>query len=361
MLNNHGRIKLLHLEFLRVLSIIFVIYTHTNAFYIPSGKLSCYSDYILSFISTLVKAAVPLFFMISGALLLKKHESYVTLYRKRIWRFGVIIVLFAFFQNVWRLWKWGVNESSLSAFVKDTFMRLLEGTAYDAYVTWFLYAYMMLLVFLPFLRAMVSKMKENDYVYLLLICCVIESCIRVPYFICNEKMWPIIQHTPFMPRSLSNQFTAGYGAFYMLMGYFAENVLTKRMDNWKFRWGIVCISFGLLVLSTIVFCKVQDGQLMACFLPIPVICIYLWSKRIFEQSSIPGWMSKLLCLMGGGVFFVMLTENIWRYFVTHHVMPQVLLTETPHFVHVTFVLLVFVVSILTGMVCKCIPVLNKYI
>ena len=60
-------------------------------FYIQHGV-----QYAVSFFLSLVcKAAVPLFYMVSGALLLGKNESFGELARKRILRIVAVIVIFS--------------------------------------------------------------------------------------------------------------------------------------------------------------------------------------------------------------------------------------------------------------------------
>ena len=75
-----------------------------------------------------MKCAVPLFFMISGAVLLGKQESVRELFSKRILHFGVIWVLFVFLQ--------------------------------------YLPAYMGYLLILPVLRKLVKGLQHRDYLYL---------------------------------------------------------------------------------------------------------------------------------------------------------------------------------------------------
>ena len=67
----------LYLDFLRIIAIIFVIYNHTSekGYYLYAYD----SPFILKVIyiatGALIAVAVPIFFMISGSLLIPKEES----------------------------------------------------------------------------------------------------------------------------------------------------------------------------------------------------------------------------------------------------------------------------------------------
>ena len=94
--------KLLHIEFLRILCIWLVMFTHsaTSGFslYIPMQHSRWFPLYIL--VPFWVKISVPIFFMISGALLLGKDEPISVVFKKRIWRFSQVLVTFSFISYV---------------------------------------------------------------------------------------------------------------------------------------------------------------------------------------------------------------------------------------------------------------------
>lgn len=75
---NNNRTKKIYLEILRILAILFVIFNHTgvNGFLIfQKYSYTTGQFWLYLYISTFVTCAVPVFFMISGALLLSKDED----------------------------------------------------------------------------------------------------------------------------------------------------------------------------------------------------------------------------------------------------------------------------------------------
>ncbi len=352
--------KLLHLEFLRIFAIILVIYNHTGTFVIPRGEIGGMADWLIYFGSTTCKVAVPLFFMISGALLLGRQEDYTTLYRKRVWRFFVVLAAFIFIQH---LWKVIIGEYNVQphAFVANYVHGIIREDGGNASVTWFLYAYLMLLVFLPFIRALAAKIQARDYLYLLILCCAMEIALKVPYGLHYGSIYFMFAHTPFMPLTKACPFTAGYGAFYMLMGFYAERHLAERMQSPAFRWGLAGVSLVCLLLSTVVLTMAQNEELMGCFLPIPTMTIYLWAKYMFVRRPAPAWYARTLCLLGGSVLVVMLTENIWRSIVADFILPRLKEPGAPYYLYLAQVLLAFTFAATLGMILKRIPVVNRYI
>ncbi|WP_302757565.1 acyltransferase family protein, partial [Dialister invisus] len=89
--------KKLHIEFLRFFCIWLVMFTHTStagfSLYLLRPESFFFPFYIA--VPFWVKTAVPIFFMISGALLLKKEETISVIFKKRIWRFAQIIFIFS--------------------------------------------------------------------------------------------------------------------------------------------------------------------------------------------------------------------------------------------------------------------------
>lgn len=327
-----------YLDLLRVIAIILVIYNHSAAFAIPRSEVYTLSGFMIYFMSSMCKVAVPLFFMISGALLLNREEDYIELYKKRVGRFVVIIVFFFLIQSIWR------NVGGSVANVK-----------------WFLSAYLMLLIFLPLIRILARHMQNRDYLYLLLICCVVEMMIHVPYYFMYEMYPGIVANSLFRPLGPDVPFTAGYGVFFMLMGRYSDIFLAKKMEKKLFRSSIAIGAFICLIISTFVLYNVRNQELMGGFIAIPTISAYLWVKYLSEKVNITGHVGVLISLMGGSVLTIMLTENICRDLVATYIIPLVRIPDAGYLVHLIHVMLSFVCACVLGMLLKQVPVVKKYL
>lgn len=100
------RRRLVHVEILRVIAICLVVFNHTwtSGYMLYSAVGRSYRYYYpLLFLSIFCKAAVPIFFMISGALLLGREESYKELYVKRVARMLLALVFFSLMEYCYKL------------------------------------------------------------------------------------------------------------------------------------------------------------------------------------------------------------------------------------------------------------------
>ena len=133
--------KKYHLEVIRILAILMVMYNHSAAFMSFSNQSGV--EYAISFLFSMVcKGAVPLFFMVSGALLLGKNESGKDLFQKRILRMILVIVIFSFLYYMKLVLK---GERPFAPF--SFLLSLPTDLVYLPY--WFLYSYLGVLTILP--------------------------------------------------------------------------------------------------------------------------------------------------------------------------------------------------------------------
>ncbi|MCI9336931.1 MAG: acyltransferase [Lachnospiraceae bacterium] len=154
--------KKVYLELLRIIAIFFVLFNHTRSF---GYSLYANTDQPFSYwgsltLSILCKVAVPVFFMVSGAVLLGRQESLGELFRKRVLRFLIVILLFTFLQYC-RI----VRVHPENGFQIGTWLLYCYcGNIIEPY--WFLKSYLSMLLILPFLRIVAEGMRERDYKYL---------------------------------------------------------------------------------------------------------------------------------------------------------------------------------------------------
>ena len=153
--------KKYYLEVIRILAILMVMYNHSAAFMSFSNQSGV--EYAISFLFSMVcKGAVPLFFMVSGALLLGKNESGKDLFQKRILRMILVIVIFSFLYYMKLVLK---GERPFAPF--SFLLSLPTDLVYLPY--WFLYSYLGVLTILPILRPLAQNMSKNTFWYLIIL------------------------------------------------------------------------------------------------------------------------------------------------------------------------------------------------
>ena len=144
-------------DILRIFACFMVIVNHTNSWvfmtYFPSA--SGHLSLALFFIS---KTAVPIFFMISGALLLGKRDTYRIAYGKRAFRIFLDILVFSIISFC-------ITNHGFNGFSFDTIRSMINNPIITPY--WYLYSYLGIMLMLPFLQKMVQALNKRDYIILL--------------------------------------------------------------------------------------------------------------------------------------------------------------------------------------------------
>lgn len=84
--------KKVYFEFIRIIACSLVLFNHTTGYHLYS-MTSGVKQYIYMCLAMVTKINVPLFFMISGAVLLDREESIVTVFKRRVFRIFLIIAL----------------------------------------------------------------------------------------------------------------------------------------------------------------------------------------------------------------------------------------------------------------------------
>lgn len=337
-----------HLDILRILAIFLVLFNHTAAFHHPFSHVpNSLPEFGALVVSICDKVAVPLFFMISGALLLVREESIGQLLKKRVWRYVVVIILFQLLQHGYAHFVHGATFG-YREFLRHCVMgqTCVHGNA----AVWFLYAYLAYILLLPLLRIMVKHMTNLHFLYLFAV--QILLCAFVPYEKTGCSSW-----LPFCN-----------GVFvYILAGYYVEHRVEVKSIGKKYFFLLIAGSVCCVLLSA-AMCEVDRllagretiRQGVLCFnggLLVPCITIYLLVKRWAQSLHSLRW-GGLLKTLGGAVFTIMLTENILRWVAGICVFRCI---GGGYAADICIVLLACTIGFPVGILLKRIPVVNRYV
>lgn len=310
---------LVHIEILRVIAICFVVFNHTwtSGYMLYSAVGRSYRYYYpLVFLSILCKIAVPVFFMISGALLLGREESYRELYGKRIARMLLALILFSFVEYCYKL-------AMGAGTVGVAFCAVLEGfhpadflsgiySEEQAAAYWYLYAYLAYLVMLPLLRKMVRVMRAEDYGYL----AVLQLLIVGVFPILEYLLWGG-EYT--LQKDFNIVFVTTAGVFYPLMGYALEHVLDKQWYTGKNAMLLTAAGISAIIICCILTTnrmQITGEKTAAVFhnslIFIPVCGVYFTAKYLCEKHKLPEPVRRFAAVAGSTVFGIMLLEDILR-------------------------------------------------
>lgn len=309
--------KRLDYELMRILAIFLVVFNHTEnrgffLYQVPGGSgVNCAVSLVLAVVC---KIAVPLFFMISGGLLLHRQESLKDLFCKRILRMGIVLVLFSgILYGFWIHWGFVPHPG-----VKNFIRRIITEGISIPY--WYLYTYLGLLFLFPLLRPLAQNLPDEGYVWLFVIhfaffgiLSPLSGILGVEplnqYFVTGLTMGTGAMKTPFM---------AGQGVYYLLMGYYFAH---------RFRWetltGKRLLGAGVLALLSVGIMSGlcwwalirrgdTSGAYMGMLMDIVVFFVYALIHQLTARHPITGKWAAVIRELGGCVFGAYLLEGIFR-------------------------------------------------
>lgn len=340
--------KNIYFEVLRIIAIIFVIFNHTGTtgfqLYAITDNAVMYYFYMVCAI--LCKVAVPIFFMISGALLLNKEESVKTVYTKRILRIIIALSLFSLLVYTLNI------KDNLSSFDLTYFLRTLYSSSLRSSY-WYLYAYISFLIALPLLRKMVKTMEKKDFVYLLLM------GIFAYYII------PIFQNILGIGRNsyLDFVFAGKVFLFYPLIGYYCDKHLCLNRKSLSLLISGSVLSIILTIIMTNSWID-QTGNVLSqnwlnAFILIPSMTVFSLVKYLFEKINVDDKVGRVLCTIGSCTFGIYLLEGPIRQNIYEPVFYAIMPYLKVFPACLVTVMAVFFVGLVIVYLLRKIPLLNK--
>lgn len=352
-----ARKDLIHIEFMRIIAIYLVLFNHTGkkgyALFTTAKESPMYWVYL--FISILDKIAVPLFFMISGALLLGKDEKISDVYRKRILKFVIVLITtslcyeiyYAYFENS----QIGFGEMLVKIYSKNT-----------AGALWYLYAYIGVLVMLPLLRKLANAMSDKEYIYLFLCQLVIVGIIPIVQYIMSRG-------TVCLNPKFSTALFTQWNIFYVLIGYYIEKKLDKKYFNKRNVYiglvaSFIAISISCFMTDYNIYITGIDKESNFVFhnnlVSVPTITVYFTFKYMFEKVKVSSFNANLIRFVGGTTFGIYLMEKMLRdrtVFIFNYLKP------TLHTLPATIIWIAFacIVGCIVVSVLKKIPIVRDYL
>ena len=325
---------------MRLLSIFFVIFNHTKdkgfeLFRYTDSALTYYAGYTLSI---LCKVAVPLFFMISGALLIGREESIKDLFRKRIIRIILVIVIFTLLQYI---------RICMAQNMRPSFLTYLaycySGNIIEPY--WYLKAYLGYLLALPFLRYIAKGITSGGKKFFVILC-VLKIVMDVIRIITSYQLnVNVIMCTDIL--------------CYPLLGYSLEsgeilNIIKRKIVSLPAFFIILFLTVGFGT-----YYKQSHGAFEESFMSVSVVplAVLLYSLTLNIKNS-NGKGAKIIVSAGKCVFGVYLIEDVIRNLLIYRLHWNWDLM-TPLVNGICFSLATMIIALAIIYVLRLIPIIKK--
>lgn len=345
------RDRKIYLDVLRIIAIFFVVFNHTGTrgFFLFSVTENPYTYWVYLFLSILCKVAVPLFFMVSGSLILSKNESISLLYYKRVLKYTMVLIIFSLYWYISSI-SWDYTKFSLSEFLT----KIYSINIIVPY--WFLYSYLAALIMLPFIRRMAQGMSKKEFVYLLILQVMFSGILPAIQYLFFDDKYKIF---------ISLQIVTTTSIFFMLMGYFFENKLIINQSNKK-KITFIIVLFGaisLLIACGLTHLKaVKTGEFSESFynsfIALPTIAIFYITKEIVNRFKANKSLQKVIISISECTFGIYLFEEYFRNklnFIYEALLPYLHCMLSSYI----YIFCVIICGYILTVVLKRIPYINK--
>ena len=252
-------------DILRVIAMIMVIIVHVSNIYSRSFGIISNSSFFISLVfNTISRVSVPIFFMISGALLLDR-EFDLKKYIKRISKFIILIVIW---DSIYLLWEYFFLGTTYTELYKLLF------NPYRAHL-WFLYTILVIYILQPIIRYILYKASENFKFVLLCIWLTISTIsivnskftlaltilTYIGFFVLGKFIYDFIKKNTFKKYNLLLIITMVICFFASISLNYLSSIQYKMFYNLYFAYKTPFITISSLCLYSLVIINYQKDLL----------------------------------------------------------------------------------------------------
>ena len=337
-----------YLDLIRIIAILMVLYNHRYTYTgAPEWADFAFHHMILQGLATLCRCAVPLFFMVSGVVLLRKEESFVTILKHRIVRILIVMVLCTLIKS----------EGDFSP------LHLLD--VFFSKLNWYLYAYFDYLLMLPFLRKIALHTSfELARPYVLLVAFFYLASGFVSWFGYYTGIMD------FMLLFNSSFASLCWAIIFTLTGYWIDQYY-DRFRSWilpVFLPGALVSLVSSVILSILDFQRnagANQELVRVHFIFLPTLLLFCALREAYQKIPVfrSGKLNRFLLTVSGTTFGIFLLETHAEQgprltWYVSRVLELIHLTH-PYLVGLVSILAFFCIAFVIVWILKKIPYLNK--
>lgn len=337
------------LDALRIVSAFLVIVNHTNSSVFQASSPEHATWWLSVAWYYLCKIAVPVFVMVSGAVLLPRQDSI----RKCLGRFGRILAALLVFSygyflyDAWVYWGLWPRMIHFGSFFERVWTQMMSGGF------WYLYFYMGLMLMLPLFQRMAASMKEKDLAYLIALCFGFGA------------VWPFVTH--YVPMlQLPQYFSAPLFTGYIGLFFVGHWIRSRFIPTKSRMWGAAAMMAASIsvsaMLTYIEFDRIPGGKYWfmddrmqpSIFTIIAAVCAMMLAKGLVKDKPI--WAE-----LGSCAFGIYLVQD-WLIAQTKTRLFAPLCNALPAFPAVlVWEVIVFVIALAAAWIMRRIPVLKRIV
>ena len=220
--------SILWVDFVKVIATFCVVFLHSAApLLYRYNSLPLRYWWVGNIYDSMVRMCVPLFFMLSGYLLLGKTETLTTFLSKRVNKVVVPLVVWSVFYIMWRIY----YDKDLSMSLRSFYGTLLTPAYYHL---WFLYAIIGAYLYIPILRVIAQNSRNHILYYFIALWILAVSVI------------PLFEKITGISSTVDLATLSGY-AGYLVIGYLlGQREYSNKILFTAILVALVCVSITAL-------------------------------------------------------------------------------------------------------------------
>lgn len=306
-IKNQTAQRIYYLDILRILAIMAVITLHAAS--TPVVRMDFVGTehwWIANVIDGGLRWTIPVFFMLSGALLLgsKKEESIGSFYKRAFKRLGIPFVVWSVIYFLFKHYYIAQDATDVLTMIGLFFNEFMTDNVYNH--LWFMYAILTMYFIAPFLKQMVQNLKKRDLQVIIGAWILIAFIYPYAQNFYNEQTG-----LTFEIKFLGIPFFTGY-AGYLILGYYlreysVSNVMKKIIYFGTF---ISAVAVPLLTYMLSVDKLVLDERFYGHFAITSVIMatgVFVYVKSINWDKILNVKMRRLVSSLSRstfGIYFI---------------------------------------------------------
>ncbi|MCQ2512186.1 MAG: acyltransferase family protein [Lachnospiraceae bacterium] len=297
--------KRIHIEAIRIFACFFVIFNHTGLdgfFLFCNYPAASFQYWFYLILSICCRVSVPLFFAVSGALLIPKEERTKDLYLHRVLRMVIILIVISAIYYVWR-YRYQLSTLSFGFFFKV----LLASNHADH--LWYFYSFIPFLMALPLIRVLAKNMTNCHFLYMTILA------------IASYAIRPILEYLIWQGSTTFNGFLkfswiTANAIIYPCIGYYMENRMDIKKVTGKKLAILWAVNVACLFLASALtlykakitgVCSMTDSQTFHnVFVLVNVIALYVTARFVFDRVQTKPELQKALVTVSGTTFGIFL-------------------------------------------------------
>lgn len=237
--------RIVYMDVLRVIACFSVIMIHSSAYYVVKD-IGSFNFWVGNIFDGLARIGVPLFIMISGALMLDKNYQFST--QKIIKHIIRMIVFFVFWSALYCIFN--IVGSIIIKHESIDIIKIIGSLIKGHYHLWFVYLIIGLYLIVPLLRLWVNDTNKT-YVEYFIILSIIFTYIIPQIISIGSNYSNLFEHIKdIIARNLSLKYVGGFTTYFIL-GWYINNyeLNNKRIIYILGLFGVLITIMGTYILS----------------------------------------------------------------------------------------------------------------